>query len=186
MRDRNYLKLLLMASASFAIFAAEAGGVTNQSSDGEIVAYEALQAIPRSRVSVPDETIEALEYPPGSETILAYTFDANGDEEVDYIVASPGGILCGTGGCPYVLVDGGSGVALGEFFGTVAILNTTMNGYRAVQVLSKRDLESATLQTYVFNGKAYQLVSTALLQERGIAEWRRGFTEASRPRPSGL
>ena len=46
----------------------------------------------------------------------------------------------------------------------------------AKQVLSERDVDSSTLDTYVFAEGEYRLVSSVLLEERGVSAWLEGLT----------
>ncbi len=127
----------------------------------------------------------ALDYPSDASEVSAYLVDANRDRASEYLIAPHEGILCGTGGCPYLLLDGKTQVEIGSFFGTVALLNTRINDYAVIQVISKRDMESSTLGTYVYDGERYQLISVLLLQDQGVAEWHRSLTGVSRKSPSG-
>ena len=69
---------------------------------------------PVAIASLPPEA-DTLDYG-GNELPHAYVSDLNGDGVADYLmVGRP--IICGTGGCPYLLVDGKNGTSKGEFFG---------------------------------------------------------------------
>ena len=105
----------------------------------------------------------------------SYVSDLNGDGLPDYLIAAHP-VLCGTGGCPYLLVDGKNRKAIGEFFGTIAILNLKINGYPVIQAVSKQDLA-----TYVFDGKVYRLVALSLLEEQGMAAWKESLRQEKHP-----
>lgn len=149
-----------------------------QTPAGTLVRFEDLQplALP---VAAPD-ALATLEYAPDAETVFAFALDANGDDARDYLLGSDGGALCGTGGCPYVLVDGRTGAELGYFFGTVAILRRKDNGYAVIQVLSKRDIDSSALETYAYTDGEYRVTASALLDASGVAAWMNGLGPSQR------
>ena len=118
------------------------------------------------------DALALLEYPDNSTEALAHKWDVTGDGVEDYIVASYRDTLCGTGGCPYVVLDGRSGSEIGSFFGFVAVLATRVNGYSVIQVISKRSIDSSGLSTYVHGRQGLQLVSHSILQAEGVKEWR--------------
>lgn len=133
---------------------------------GHVLPYQSFK--PTAISNLPME-VESLEYP-AHEPPRAHVSDLNGDGEPDYLIAAHESV-CGTGGCPYLLVDGKSRRTIGEFFGAMALLRRNINGYPVIQTASKRDLASVTVSIYVFDAGHYQLVASALLEERGIADW---------------
>lgn len=122
---------------------------------------------------------DALEYR-DNELPHAYVKDLNGDGLHDYLIAAHPN-LCGTGGCPYLLLDGKSRRSIGEFFGTIALLDRKINGYPVIQSISKHDNAAITVSTYVFDGTAYRLIATSLLEERGIAAWKESLRQEDKP-----
>ena len=118
-----------------------------------------------------EEATAALDYMPG-ESPLTFRADLNGDGFEELFVAPLNYRLCGTAGCPYMLVEGASKTLIGEFFGTVAITSTKINGFPVIQAISKRDLESTNLQIYVYDGARYTIVGHALLESKGMDAWR--------------
>lgn len=122
---------------------------------------------------------DALEYG-DNELPHAYVSDLNGDGVPDYlIVASP--VICGTGGCPYVLVDGKSNRAIGEFFGAIALIDQKINKYPVIQAISKLDIAAVTVSTYVFDGRYYRLTASSVLEERGISAWKESLAQEKKP-----
>lgn len=119
------------------------------------------------------EALFSQEYPANSTEVLAHGLDINGDGVEDHTVASYRNSLCGTGGCPYVLLDGRSGREIGSFFGSVAVLTAKVNGYAVIQVIGKRSIDSSSLTTHVYDRGSYHLVSYSILQAEGVREWRR-------------
>ncbi|MEO5358838.1 MAG: hypothetical protein H7843_00155 [Nitrospirota bacterium] len=117
-----------------------------------------------------------------TDMLHAFVRDLNRDGVPDYLfVAHPN--ICGTGGCPYVLVDGKSRHAIGEFFGSIVLLDQKINGYPVIQATSKYDITSVTVTTHVFDGKDYKVVALFLLEERGIAKWKEIIAQPRKKRP---
>lgn len=137
---------------------------------GRLIHYEELkqQRLPlRGGMSA---ALAALDYEDG-ELPLVYIQDLNADGASDYLLGSPHGRLCGTAGCPYMLADGESFEIIGEFFRTIAVLAGRVATYPVIQTLSKRDITTTNLDTFVFDGRMYRLVSHALVESRGLEEW---------------
>lgn len=122
---------------------------------------------------------DALEYR-DNELPHAYVSDLNGDSVPDYLIAAHPD-LCGTGGCPSLLVDGKSRRAIGEFFGTIALLDQKINGFPVIQSVSKLDIAAITIVTHVFDGKVYRPAASSLLEERGIAHWKKSLGQEKQP-----
>ena len=64
---------------------------------------------------------------------------------------------------------------IGAFFGHLAILDERLNGYRIIQAYSRHMAAATSLDTYVFDGKAYRLVSHVVLDPCGFEQWGRRF-----------
>jgi hypothetical protein len=122
---------------------------------------------------------DALEYR-DDEQPHAYVQDLNGDGVPDYLIAAHPD-LCGTGGCPYLLVDGKSGQVIGDFFGTIALLDLKINGYPVIQSVSKQNIAAITVLTHVFDGSCYRLTASSLLEEHGIAAWIESLGQEKKP-----
>ncbi len=116
------------------------------------------------------EAVSPLDYLPG-ELPYVFSMDLNADGLPELFVGSPNYRLCGTAGCPYILLDGKTKELIGDFFGTVAITSTTVNSYPVIHAISKRDIDTTLLQIYVFNGDEYTLVGHALLNSEGMDDW---------------
>ena len=145
---------------------------------GTLIRYENLEPL---RLSFEGDVIvemAALEYIDG-ELPLVHVDDFNGDGVSDYLMGTPEWRLCGTAGCPYVLLDGESLEKVGDFFGTVAVLVVRVNGSPVIQTISKRNVDTTNLHTFVFDGESYRIVSYALLESAGVEAWHRGL-DASR------
>jgi len=98
------------------------------------------------------------------EAAKALAMDVNADGTADWLIESSDA-LCGTGGCPYILIDGRSGRRLGEFFGSpIVILEQRINGLPVVQAFAHLSVDSGTFTTSVFDGTSYQTVSSLLLK----------------------
>lgn len=116
------------------------------------------------------EAVSSLDYLPG-ELPYVFSIDLNTDGLPELLVGSPSYRLCGTAGCPYMLLEGKTKKLIGDFFGTVAITSTTVNSFPVIQTISKRDLDTTVLQIYVFDGEEYTPVSHALLNSEGMDDW---------------
>jgi hypothetical protein len=115
---------------------------------------------------------QALAELDSSEGARVYAVDLDGDRKPESFVASRE-IVCGTGGCPFVLLAAPSMKRIGTFFGHLAILDERINGYRVIQTYSRYRFEATALDTHVFDGKAYRRVSHAVLEPCGFAAWSR-------------
>jgi hypothetical protein len=90
---------------------------------------------------------------------LPYVFvkDLNHDGAGYYLLTTPNSRLCGTGGCPYILIDGKSMKQIGDFFGAVAIFENSINHYPVIQTVSKQAIDTTHLNSFVFDGESYRL-----------------------------
>lgn len=104
---------------------------------------------------------------------LVYSIDLNGDGRPELLLTTPESRLCGNAGCPYRLLDRRTMKQLGEFFGHLYVLDERVHGYRIIQSVSRRLVGASNLDTYVFDGKAYRLVSHAILDPCGLEQWGR-------------
>jgi hypothetical protein len=93
---------------------------------------------------------------PSSESPRVEWVDVDNDGADDWLVEA-GESLCGSGGCPYVLLHGGSGRRLGDFFGSpIVVFDRRRNGLRVVEAFQHLGAGSAALVTYEFDGTAYR------------------------------
>ena len=117
---------------------------------------------------IPD-LLDRLEY---YDDAVPYVFqkDLNGDGAEDFVIVSAVG-LCGTGGCPYALVDGKSMRKIGDFFGSpILISDQKINYYPVIQSYSHVSAGSGNFTTYVYDGKKYEVVSEVYLMGESIEE----------------
>jgi hypothetical protein len=108
---------------------------------------------------------------------VPYVFqkDLNGDGVEDFLIVSAAS-LCGTGGCPYALVDGKSMRQVGDFFGSpILISDQKINHYPVIQSYSHIGAGSGNFTTYVYDGQKYQVVSEVYLIGESIEELFKGF-----------
>lgn len=159
--------------------------VTDAAAQGDCVALRGDEAVLPGEflrdngwktVSLPsvgdlDKALTDLDYQ--DEMPFVYAVDLNGDRAPEYLVATPNGRLCGTGGCPYILLAGTPMKRIGEFFGHLAILDARVNGYRIIQTFSRYQGTTTSLDTYVFDGGAYRLSSHVILESCGFEQWGR-------------
>lgn len=118
-----------------------------------------------------DRALTDLDY--GDELPHVRAIDLNGDGRSELLLTSPAGRLCGNGGCPYVLLAADNLKRIGEFFGHLAVLDQRINGFRIVQSFSHSGAGATSLDTYVFAGGTYRLVSHVTLDSCGLEQWSR-------------
>jgi hypothetical protein len=101
--------------------------------------------------------------------------DLNGDGVEDLVIVSAIN-LCGTGGCPYALVDGKSMRQIGDFFGSpILISDQKINDYPVIQSYSHISAWSGNFTTYIYDGKKYQVVSEVYLIGESVEALFKGF-----------
>ena len=116
-----------------------------------------------------DAVLEELDY--GNELPVFHAADLNGDGRKELLLTTHGGKLCGSAGCPYVLLSSGNLRKIGTFFGHLAFLDERINGYRIIQSYSRLDSVYTHLDTYVFDGNRYRQVAHAILEPCGLEYW---------------
>jgi hypothetical protein len=124
---------------------------------------------------IPD-SLERLEY---LDEAIPNSFqkDLNGDGLKDYLIISAGS-LCGTGGCPYILVDGKSLRRIGDFFGSpILVAAQKINGYPVIHAYSHASAGSGTFTTHVYDGRAYRAVSSVFLAGESVDALFKSFAE---------
>lgn len=169
MKTIRFMVALLIWCAGQAGLVAAADPTASGSLTGTLIPREAFAPRVLAASGEVENVLLGLDYDKG-EVPLVYAADFNGDGEVDFLIVSPER-LCGTAGCVYSLLDGKTMREIGNFFGHVAILDVRINGFPVIQVMSKRDLFSVNLSTYVFDGGQFMEIGYALLSEPGVQEW---------------
>lgn len=144
------------------------------SATSKLIRYDDLKHKRLPQAGDVPAALSALDYEK-TERPFAYVEDFNGDGVADFLLGTPNHRLCGTAGCPYLLIEGRSLKIIGDFFGTIAVLKRRTNGFPVIQTVAKRDLAATNLHTFVFDGRAYRLVSHSLLEARGLEEWHRNL-----------
>jgi hypothetical protein len=103
---------------------------------------------------------------------VPYVFqkDLNGDGAEDFLIVSATS-LCGTGGCPYALVNGKTMRQIGDFFGSpILISDQKINNFPVIQSYSHLSAWSGNFITYIYDGKKYQVVSQVYLIGESVEE----------------
>jgi hypothetical protein len=116
--------------------------------------------------------LNRLDY--GDELPAVHEMDLSNDGREELFIVSPAR-LCGTGGCAYVLLAGGSLAMIGEFFGHLAFLDERVNEFRVIQSYSHVGAGLTNLDTYVFDGKTYRLAAHVVLDSCGFEQWQRAM-----------
>jgi len=123
-----------------------------------------------------ESALAYLDYQPG-EPVVGLRADLNRDGTDDYVIRSSTR-LCGTGGCSYALIDGSRLERLGEVFGNpIVVRQQTINGYPVINAYGHSSADSGTYGTFVFDGKAYVLVSRVALTGDSLAELFEGINQ---------
>lgn len=121
---------------------------------GWVVTREAFRPVALARSFQNDKLRDALEYGE-TEAVRAFDLDLNGDGKPERFVLAAEK-LCGTGGCPYALLDGKTGAEIGGFFGSLIVLDRRENGWAVIQTLGKNEEGMSSLTTYSFQRVQYQ------------------------------
>ena len=96
--------------------------------------------------------------------------DLNNDGVDDYVFVSPP-ILCGTGGCLWMMIDGASKEVIGQFFGNpVFMFENQINGFPVIHTYSHSSAQSGSYNGYVFDGTSYAHVSQVFLEGESVEE----------------
>src|SRR4051812_19281329 len=94
--------------------------------------------------------------------------DLNGDGRDDYIVKG-GNSVCGTGGCPYLLIDGATAKLIGNLFGNPIIVRAgSTGGFHNIEAYSHGGAESGVFLSYAFDGSKYVERAKQVLQGPGV------------------
>jgi len=81
--------------------------------------------------------------------------DLNGDRNSDYLWKGTSE-SCGTGGCPYLIIDGKSATVLGNVWGNPLVVRArTTRGFHDIDVYSHGSASSGSFTSYAFNGSKY-------------------------------
>lgn len=107
-----------------------------------------------------DKLLRVLSDQDFDEPHKGYKIDLNGDGIDDFVLEAPDA-LCGTGGCPYLIIDGKSFRKIGELFGGHIIISyDKKNKYLVVKRLQYSGPETAKIESYIYKGKEYILQNT--------------------------
>lgn len=162
--------LALVVALTFVAWGAEAGDAAPLT--GRILRFEDFLPTPIPSGVAMADTLGYLEYPEGASEMRALSVAGADADSRLLIVAPHSELLCGTGGCPYVVLDAQANKNLGEFFGSLVVLDRLVDRHPVLQVLSRRDSEYTGLSTHVYADSNYVLVSHALLDGKAIDDWR--------------
>lgn len=100
--------------------------------------------------------------------IVGAVLDLNDDHNVDFLVRSSES-LCGTGGCPYNIIDGKQQRVLGQIFGNPLIIDQQkIHGYPVIHTYWHTSAADGIFTTYVFDGKTYVKVVGILLTTESV------------------
>ena len=98
---------------------------------------------------------DALQHAMLSNEFKGVTADLNGDADDDYLLQGDRE-SCGTGGCPYVIVDGASAAPVGLLFGDPIVVRAeSTRAFHDIDVYSRGSSTSGSFTSYVYDGSAY-------------------------------
>ncbi|MCA9408278.1 MAG: hypothetical protein KC733_06285 [Candidatus Omnitrophica bacterium] len=99
-----------------------------------------------------------------------FTFDLNDDGFKDYFII-PSTDFCGTGGCPYTIINGKTNLRIGEIFGSpVFIFNQKVNDFDVLHTYSHSSAQSGSYSCFVYDSTEYILVSSVYLEGNSVDE----------------
>jgi hypothetical protein len=105
-----------------------------------------------------DSTLAELDY---NENIIPkfFLYDLNNDKHMEWIIESSP-ILCGTGGCDYIIIDGKTDKIICEIFGgPIYISNSTINNYPIIYTYAHTSAFSGNYSIYVYDKIGYKMIS---------------------------
>lgn len=148
MRIATFLAVLLFSTTALASESAQSGYMVNTSTLN-------VSPLPDDEAFFP--VYGDLDASPG-EPIRGVKIDLNSDGTDDFIWVSDQ-LMCGTGGCVIVLVDGKSKAKIAEFLDfSFVIFDKTQNGYKEIATLDYSDADNAFLDIYVFRQDGYVFI----------------------------
>ena len=130
---------------------------------GWLITPAAFQPVELSRSFANDRIRDALGYPETG-PVRAYDIDLDDDGQPERVLIAAEK-LCGTGGCPYTLLNGKAQKEIGSFFGTLVVLGRKVGGWSVVQALGANDQGLTSLTTYTFQRVQYQADDAVMIDE---------------------
>jgi len=125
------------------------------------------------------EAMAELDYPEGVVPKIV-EIDMNGDGHPECWIQGPPD-ACGTGGCPCIIMDGKTGRRIGSVFGSpFFVSDLKINGCAVIHAYAHAGAGSGTVSVWVFDGKAYVLVSRIDLEGASVDKLFSGFNRFRR------
>jgi hypothetical protein len=94
--------------------------------------------------------------------------DLNGDAIADYLLQGDPE-SCGTGGCPYVVVNGASAMLIGLLFGNPIVVRAeSTRGFLNIDMYCHGSATSGSFTSFAFDGGTYVERSTERLTGDGV------------------
>jgi len=94
-----------------------------------------------------------------SSPLLGAIVDINNDQVFDYLICGPtsgSDSQCGTGGCPFIIVDGRRQTVIGYIFGSPILIDrNSTKGYFDINAYTSLNASAGNFITFKFNGEAY-------------------------------
>ena len=111
-----------------------------------------------------------LGYEEDASAIVGAVLDLNDDHHVDFLVRSSAS-LCGTGGCPYSIIDGKQPRVLGQVFGNPLLIDRQkIHGYPVIHAYWHLSAAEGNFTKYVFDGATYVAVVAVSLTTESVVK----------------
>jgi hypothetical protein len=140
-----------------------------------------LESSDFKRTSLPDiESLRTIIVDEGLDDSkpLVYSVDINGDGIPDYIIESDQ-VICGTGGCIYLVIDGKTFEKKFDFLGNPPIISDRkFNGHSVILILKYSGPDKATIDVYEFRKKEYERTKSIKLSGEKLNSQLKKFRKA--------
>jgi hypothetical protein len=140
----------------------------------------AVEITPRASIRAAAQKYDGLR----GEPFKGAAADLNGDDIDDYILQGDREV-CGTGGCPYAVVDGASAAPIGLIYGNPVVVRAqSTRGFLDIETYSHGSATSGSFTSYAFDGSQYVARSTRQLRGGEVKELFSSLDEIPRWQPA--
>jgi hypothetical protein len=109
---------------------------------------------------------------------LIYSVDINGDGISDYIIESDQ-VICGTGGCIYLVIDGKTLEKKLDYLGSPPIISDhKFNGHSVILIMKYNGPDKATIDVYKFKKRKYERTKSFTLSGKKLENQLNKFRKA--------
>jgi hypothetical protein len=115
----------------------------------------------------------------GGGKVLVVRIDLDGDGTRDYFLQDTS--TCGTGGCPYLIIDGRTKLFLGSVFGSeVWLLREKSHGMPIIEAFGHVAAGRGLVARYEFDGSEYRKISAQEIEGAEIEQFYKQLYSAPR------